>query len=231
MATPDDGRSAQAPDLDRSAATADEDAAPAGRASPPSGRDQPDPVVAASDRDRNAEGRAENQRPRDRFGRPLAYDTDVTELAEDFEYDTVDEALSHGVALWNDERYFEAHECLEDVWHHAPEPDREFWKGVIQVAVGCVHHQRANPKGSITLLERAADRLARFPDTHHGIDVEQLRTFARGAAAAMREAGAAIEVGYPEFPCLDHGPWFEQDRVTPLSRTPAWQQPPSGGAA
>lgn len=175
------------------------------------------------DRDRNEAGRAENQRPRDRTGRPLAYDTDEPDLAEDFDYDTVDEALAIGVALWDQERFFEAHECLEDVWHHAPEEDREFWKGVIQVAVGCVHHQRGNPTGCRTLWARAAARLDDYPDVHHGIDVEQLATFCRGAIAAVADAGDTIEVGYPIFPRMDDGPWFDAEGPTPLTRLPPWQ--------
>ena len=186
--------------------------------------------VQRLDRDRNESGRAENQRPRDRTGRPLAYDTAETELAEDFDYDTVDEALYLGVDLWNEQRFFEAHECLEDVWHHAPPEDREFWKGVIQVAVGCVHHQRGNTSGSITLLGRAADRLRSYPDCYHGIDVEQLIVFCEGAIAAMEDAGTTVEIGYLEFPALDDGPWFDPDRVTPLTREPAWAQAPLGEA-
>jgi predicted metal-dependent hydrolase len=148
-------------------------------------------------------------------------------LAEDFDYDTVDEALALGVELWEQHRYFEAHECLEDVWHHAAPGDREFWKGVIQVAVGCVHHQRANPAGAVTLLERAADRLERYPDIHHGVDVEQLTVFARGAVAAVRDAGFCVEIGYPEFPRMDDGPWVAGPDAspTPLSRLPAWRLP------
>lgn len=174
------------------------------------------------DRDRNEHGRAENQRPRDRTGRPLPYDTAETALTEDWEYDSVDEALAIAVELWDQERYFEAHECLEDVWHHAPEDEREFWKGVIQVAVGCVHHQRGNATGSTTLLGRAARRLGGYPDVHHGIDVEELVTFCSGAISAMELAGATVEVGYPRFPAMDDGPWFDRERVTPLERRPPW---------
>jgi uncharacterized protein len=48
------------------------------------------------------------------------------------------------VALWDEQRFFEAHECLEHVWHAAPD-DRDLWQGVIQVAVAGVHLQRGNP--------------------------------------------------------------------------------------
>lgn len=183
----------------------------------------PDEPTARLDRDRNEQGRAENQRPRDRFGRPLPYDTEVTELTDEWDYDTVDEALMTGVRLWNDERFFEAHECLEDVWHHAPHEDQQFWKGVIQVAVGCVHHQRGNATGSATLLGRAAERLRAYPDVYHGVDVEQLVVFCEGAIRAMELAGMTVEVGYPEFPALDDGPWFERDAVVPLTREPPWK--------
>ncbi len=183
------------------------------------------PPPTPDDRDRNDAGRAENQRPRDRTGRPLPYDTRETLLAEEASYDTVDEALDVAVALWDEHRYFEAHECLEDVWHHAAPEDREFWKGVIQIAVGCVHHQRGNAAGAVRLLDRAAGRLADYPDLHHGVDVEQLVVFAEGASAAIQDAGMCVEVGYPEFPRMDDGPWVAAPDAppTPLTRLPAWQ--------
>lgn len=176
------------------------------------------------DRDRNAYGAPENARPRDRTGRPLPYDTEVADLAEDWEVDTVEEALAAGRWLWDEHRYFEAHECLEHVWHHAPADDRAFWQGVIQVAVACVHHQRGNPKGVTASCRKAQDNLAGYPSIHHGVDVDQLRTFCDGVAEVMEIAGACVEVGYPEFPSMDDGPWFtEQARSTPLTREPPWQ--------
>lgn len=161
------------------------------------------------ERDRDEQGRPSNARPRDRLGRPLPYDADVTDLARDWDCGTAAEALATGVALWDRRRYFEAHECLEDVWRAAPERDRDFWQGVVQVAVACCHHQRGNLHGSVALLDKAAARLAGYPDVHYGVDVEQLRVFAEGAAAALRQAGDTIEIGYPDFPAMDGGPWFE----------------------
>ncbi len=180
---------------------------------------------APRDRDRNADGRAENQRPRDRCGRPLPYDTRHTPLAETFHYDTVEDALAGGVWLWDQQRYFECHEALEHVWHAADGQDRDFWQGVVQVAVGCVHHQRGNTTGAIRLLTRAADRLAPYPDVCHGVDVEELVVFCRSAVAAMRDAGFTVEVGYPEFPAMDDGPWFDpEDGPHPCGDRPDRQQ-------
>ena len=185
------------------------------------------------DRDRDELGRPEQARPRDRTGRPLPYETDVTELVEEHDYATVDEALTTGIALWEQHRFFEAHECLEDVWHQAAEGDREFWKGVIQVAVGCVHHQRDNPEGCVTLLRRAADYLDGYPATHHGIDTEQLRRSARAMANAIESAGDTIPHDYPTFPATEDGPFVGSapgEGPFPLRDEPAWRQAPRAGA-
>jgi uncharacterized protein len=101
---------------------------------------------------------------------------------------------------------------------------------VIQVAVGCVHHQRGNVAGAISLLGRAADRLRPYPDVHRGVDVEQLIVFCEGAVAVMRETGECFEIGYPEFPAMDDGPWFTPDAgaleppagPTPIPDEPVW---------
>ncbi len=187
-----------------------------------------------ADRDRREDGRPENARPRDRTGRPLPYGTDDVPLAEEHDPATVEEALLLGVGLWNDGRLFEAHECLEHVWHAAPEADRDLWQGVIQVAVAGVHLQRDNLDGAVATLAKARRRLARYPDVHRGIDVEQLVVFCDGAEVALRDAGAVIEVGFPEFPVINDGPWFTPDPArrappgtpTPIDRSPAWGRPP-----
>lgn len=121
-----------------------------------------------------------------------------------------EEALSIAVELWDEERFFEAHEVLEDVWNAAEEADRLFWQGIIQVAVACCHHQRGNVRGCVALFRRAAEKLRRYPDVYRGVDVEQLRVFAEGAAAAVEDAGEIFEIGYPELPAMDGGPWFEE---------------------
>lgn len=177
----------------------------------------------ATDRDRNEYGMPEMARPRDRTGRPLPRDTTRTDLAEDWPVETVEEALAAAHWLWDQRRYFEAHECLEHVWHHAPDEDRDFWKGVIQVAVTCVHHQRGNPGGVVATCRKVLANLEGVPSVHHGIDVDELRVFCEGVAAATADAQACVEIGYPDLPVMDSGPWFDEDVLrTPLTREPPW---------
>lgn len=186
--------------------------------------------MARDERDRRGDGRPEQARPRDRSGRPLPYDTSVWPLAEEHDPQTVEEALQLGVRLWNDGRYFEAHECLENVWHAAPEADTDLWQGVIQLAVAGVHIQRGNPTGARALLGRALERLAGYPDLHRGIDVAAARSTCRALAATIAATGIEVAAGPGPFPAGPGGPWFTADpsalvpprTPTPVPDEPAW---------
>lgn len=138
----------------------------------------------SSDRARRADGRPENARPRDRTGRPLAHDTDETALAVELDPATVEEALALGMQRWQQQRFFEAHELLEHVWHWSID-DKAFWQGVIQVAAAFVHHQRGNPLGVVKTIDKAAPKLQGVPDDHHGIDVVGLRAWCTTTRAAL----------------------------------------------
>lgn len=157
------------------------------------------------DRDRNQEGRPENARPRDRFGAPLPRGS-VDELAHRREPDdvvsSVAAALDEAVRLFDEQRFFEAHEFLEYVWKSdeiSPD-DRDFWKGVTQVAVGCCHVQRGNATGAQTLLRRAARYLEPYPSTHQGVDAGRLATDAVRVADEVAEAGATPQQHFFRFP-------------------------------
>jgi hypothetical protein len=185
----------------------------------------------ATDRDRRPDGRPEQARPRDRTGRPLPYGTSDVPLIEDHDPATVEEALELGVRLWAQQRFFEAHECLEAVWHAAPDDDRDLWQGVIQVAVANVHLQRGNFDGARALLDRAHGRLRRYPDQHRGVDVTAARRFCVEAAATLETTGDVELVPPPPFPAAPGGPWFTPDPTaleppsapTPVPDGPVWR--------
>ncbi len=153
--------------------------------------------MAPGDRDRRADGRPEQARPRDRTGRPLPYGTTDVLLLEDHAPADAAEALVLGVDLWRQERYFEAHECLEVVWHDADPADADLWQGVIQLAVACVHVQRDNAVGALRMLDRAARRLATYPEVHLGVDVRGALASCDGLRAEVVAGGA---VTLPPFP-------------------------------
>jgi predicted metal-dependent hydrolase len=67
--------------------------------------------------------------------------------------------LREGVALFNGVRYWHAHEVFETIWRAAPEEERDFYQGIIQVAAGLLHLQRRNLRGARNKLAEGLERL------------------------------------------------------------------------
>jgi uncharacterized protein len=164
-----------------------------------------EPASPDRDRDRDEQGRPRNARPRDRFGQPLPRGAQ-DEMADKEEPEdvvaTVPEALTRAIELFDAQRFFEAHEFLEFIWKHEDvhPADKDFWKGVTQVAVACCHTQRGNDTGAVTLLERSARYLEPYPDHHHGVDAAMLARQALALARAVRTAGAHPDHDFEPFP-------------------------------
>lgn len=94
------------------------------------------------------------------------------------------EGLRHGIELFNRGEFFEAHEVLEDVWRVAPQAERKFLQGLIQVAVALHHHSTGNLAGARSLLERGAGNLKGYPANFAGIELTALlQTLARWSSS------------------------------------------------
>jgi predicted metal-dependent hydrolase len=72
-------------------------------------------------------------------------------------------------------RYFEAHEELELVWRAAPQEERDFYQGLVHVAVAWYQDGRGRPVATERQLEKALRRLAAYEPEHRGVDVARLR--------------------------------------------------------
>jgi hypothetical protein len=142
-------------------------------------------VPVTSARDRDAEGRARNARPRDALGRPLPYAAAGEERAPEGVVREPAGALAEAQRLLDAGRPFHAHEVLEDAWKSAPEDERQLWRGLAQLAVGLTHAARGNARGATTLLERGAGNLRPYAAAPpHGVDVPGLVSWAEALAGA-----------------------------------------------
>lgn len=98
-----------------------------------------------------------------------------------------EEALfQKGMEQFNRGRFFEAHETWEEIWLAAPEPERAFLQGIIQVAAAFHHYQRGNCAGARSLLEAGLKKLESCPGIHRGIELEELRAQARHWLTELR---------------------------------------------
>jgi predicted metal-dependent hydrolase len=82
--------------------------------------------------------------------------------------------LVEGVRLFNEGRWFEAHEVLEQAWLDEPTELRQLFQGLLQVGVGLHHASRGNLRGALNLLDRGMVRLAPFRPRRLGLEVDRL---------------------------------------------------------
>ena len=60
---------------------------------------------------------------------------------------------------------------LEDVWRAAEPAERDFFQGLVHVAVAWDQAGRGNPVGCERQLEKASRRLGPYAPVHRGLDV------------------------------------------------------------
>jgi hypothetical protein len=85
-----------------------------------------------------------------------------------------DKAVERAVQLFNDERYWEAHEVLEYVWKNASGVEREILNGIILVAAAFVHDEKDEPDVCISILRRARKKLDPVSGNYHGININRI---------------------------------------------------------
>ncbi len=92
-----------------------------------------------------------------------------------------------GVEEFNQQQFYACHDTLEAIWLEAPESDKRFYQGVLQVAVGCYHLSNCNWRGAVMLLGEAVKRLYDYQPIYHGIDVELLLQQTSGLLQALQQ--------------------------------------------
>ncbi len=104
-------------------------------------------------------------------------------------------AFKRGLEAIRSGRYFEAHEELEEAWRAAPSDERDFFQGLVHVAVAWYQAGRGRPVATSRQLEKAARRLAPFAPEHRGVDVEDV--LSQVEVARTRVAGGSLELAPP----------------------------------
>lgn len=94
-----------------------------------------------------------------------------------------------GIQLFNEKKYFEAHEELEFAWREETGPIRELYRGILQVGVAYYHILKGNYRGGKIMLERAQKWLKPYPKICMGVDVESLRQDAQDVYVKLLALG------------------------------------------
>jgi uncharacterized protein len=101
-----------------------------------------------------------------------------------------------GLFLFNQGRYFEAHEELEAAWKDEKGGIRRLYQGILEAGVTYLHITRGNYAGAVKVYGRSMKWLKDWPEFCRGVDVGQLR---KDLETAMVEVHHLGEAGLNEF--------------------------------
>lgn len=89
-------------------------------------------------------------------------------------YEAMPSQFWQGIEQFNRREFYECHDTLEALWMEAVEPNKTFYQGILQIAVGIYHLSNNNWRGAVILLGEGMNRLRRYQPDYATVDVEQL---------------------------------------------------------
>jgi predicted metal-dependent hydrolase len=85
------------------------------------------------------------------------------------------ERFAEGINKFNNGEFFECHDILEDIWFEIRGKDRNFYQGLIHLAVGFYHLlYRENPRGALSQLNKGTAKLSSYKPGYQGVELNEL---------------------------------------------------------
>ena len=94
-----------------------------------------------------------------------------------------------GVDEFNRGEFYACHDTLEALWIEAMEPPKNFYQGILQIAVACYHLGNQNWRGAVILLGEGIKRLRPYEPDYAQVDVEQLVTTSAALLTQLQRSG------------------------------------------
>ena len=83
------------------------------------------------------------------------------------------EAFWQAVEQFNQGEFYACHDTLEAIWMEAPTFEKNFYQGILQVAVAIYHLGNRNLRGAVILLGEGLNRLRKYQPEYGGIEVDR----------------------------------------------------------
>ena len=106
------------------------------------------------------------------------------------------EQFWQGIEAFNQEEFYACHDILEAIWLESAELNRNFYQGILQIAVACYHLNHQNWQGAVTLLGEGIRRLHSYSPDWEGVNIDQLLDDSHQLLEELQKCG--IE-GFSEF--------------------------------
>jgi len=105
--------------------------------------------------------------------------------------------LERGIVIFNEEKFYEAHDVWEDHWLNVSGDERLFFQGLIQTAAAFYKLQLGNPRGMARLLADALEALGGVTG-QYGVDLPGTRAFVASWKKVAEEMVSSGRMEYDE---------------------------------
>ena len=87
-----------------------------------------------------------------------------------------DALFEKGIDVFNDRKFYDAHEYWEELWLDYKLEDATFIQGLIQLSVSYFHYSNGNLKGARSMALKCLKKIDKYDKTVRGIDVKLLKS-------------------------------------------------------
>jgi len=82
------------------------------------------------------------------------------------------DSIYFALNLFNDQKWYEAHDAFEDIWNTVDGDQRQVIQGLLQVSVSQFHLSKGNLNGATILLGEGLGRIKTRTNINLGIDLD-----------------------------------------------------------
>ena len=83
-----------------------------------------------------------------------------------------EESLVNALNLFNNQKWYEAHDAFEEIWNSVDGDERQVIQGILQVSVSQFHLSKGNLNGATILLGEGLGRIKTRTQINLGIDLK-----------------------------------------------------------
>ena len=88
------------------------------------------------------------------------------------EINSFEDNFFYALNLFNNQKWYEAHDAFEDIWNTLDGDERQIIQGILQVSVSQFHLSKGNLNGATILLGEGLGRIKNRTNINLGIDLE-----------------------------------------------------------
>jgi len=94
------------------------------------------------------------------------------------------------IEQFNQGDFYTCHDTLEAIWSEAPTFEKNFYQGILQVAVALYHLGNHNWRGAVILLGEGLNRLHRYQPDYRDIDLDRFVLESSDLLTSLQKLGA-----------------------------------------